>query len=73
VRSYKESSLEVDGNTRFELVLEVELPEREPYLVKQGDYVPHPWAVRDGADRPVFVDPRNPNDVMVDWFTLQTG
>ncbi len=72
VRSYKESNLAVDGITRFDLVLEVEVAGREPYVVRQSDYVPHPWAVTTGADLPVFVDPQNPNDVMVDWFTLET-
>jgi hypothetical protein len=70
VRSYKESSVVVDGNSKFELVLEVEVPGRDPFVVRQSDYVPHPWAVTTGADLPVFVDPGNPNDVMVDWFTL---
>jgi len=42
------------------------------YVVRQSDYVIHPWSVTNGADLPVFVDPGNPNDVMVDWFTLST-
>jgi hypothetical protein len=72
VKSYKESSMVVDGNTSFELMLEVEVPGRASWVVKQSDYVPHPWAVTTGADLPVFVDPNNPNDVMIDWFTLRT-
>jgi len=72
VRSYKESNLVVDGNVKFSLVLEVDLPGRAPYVVRQSDYVFHPWSVTNGADLPVFVDPGNPSDVMVDWFTLAT-
>jgi hypothetical protein len=72
VRSYKESNLVVDGITKFDLVLEVDAPGRVPYVVRQSDYVPHPWAVKDGVDLPVFIHPSNANDVMVDWFTMQT-
>jgi hypothetical protein len=68
VKSYKESNIVVDGNCKFDLVLEVDVPGRPPFLVRQSDYVPHPWAVTTGAELPVFVDPRG-TDVMVDWYT----
>jgi len=70
VRSYRETKLMVDGNTKYELVLEVLLAGSEPYTVKQSDYVPHPGAVRRGADLPVYVDPARPTDVLIDWFTV---
>ncbi len=72
VRSCKESEMAVDGVTSFELVLDVEIPGHEPYVVKLSDLVPHPWAVTTGADLPVFVDRTNPQEVVIDWFTLQT-
>jgi hypothetical protein len=69
VRSYRESNIVLDGKPRFELVLQVEVPGRAPYFVKQSDWVAHPSAVTTGAELPVFVDPSNATDVMVDWFT----
>jgi hypothetical protein len=69
VKSYRESNLVVDGNSKFDLVLEVEVPGRAPFLNRQADYVPHPSAVTTGAELPVFVDPSNASDVMIDWFT----
>jgi hypothetical protein len=69
VKSYRESNLVVDGNRKFDLVLEVEVPGRAPFVTRQADYVPHPSAVTTGAELPVFVDPDNASDVMVDWFT----
>lgn len=69
VKSYRESNLVVDGNSKFDLVLEVEVPGRAPFLNRQADYVPHPSAVTTGAELPVFVDPNDASDVMVDWFT----
>jgi hypothetical protein len=73
VKSYRETSLVLDGNRKFDLVLEVEVPGRAPFVVQQSDYVPHPSAVTTGANLPVFVDPANGEDVMVDWFTLGRG
>jgi hypothetical protein len=70
VRSYRERDIVVDGNRRFDLVLEVAIPGRPPFTVKQSDYVPHPEAVTTGAALPVFVDPDRPEDVMIDWFAL---
>jgi hypothetical protein len=69
VQAYKEWSVRVDGNSKFSLVLEVEVPGRPPFVVKQSDYVPYATAVTTGAELPVFVDPTKPSDVMVDWFT----
>lgn len=69
VKSYRESNLVVDGNSKFDLVLEVEVSGRAPFLNRQADYVPHPSAVTTGAELPVFVDPSNASDVMIDWFT----
>jgi hypothetical protein len=70
VRSYRESSLVVDGNRKFDLVLEVAIPGRPPFAVRQSDYVPHPGAVTTGAELPVFVNPDRPEDLMIDWFAL---
>jgi uncharacterized Zn finger protein (UPF0148 family) len=69
ITSYKQGHVVLDGNPRFELVLEVELPGRSPYVVKLSDWVARPSAVTTGAEVPVFVDPANATDVMVDWFT----
>jgi hypothetical protein len=69
VRSYKESNLVVDGNTKFDLVLEVEVPGRAPFLSRQSDYVPNPGVVTTGAKLAVFVDPKATSDVLVDWYT----
>lgn len=69
VVSYRQSHLVLDGNPKFELVLGVEVPGRPPYVVRQSDWVARPGVVTTGAELPVFVDPSNPNDVMVDWYT----
>src|SRR5580658_1744478 len=69
VKSYRESNLVVDGNRKFDLVLEIEVPGRAPFVIRQADYVPHPGAVTTGAELPVFVDAGDVSDVMVDWFT----
>lgn len=69
IRSYKRSEILVDGVPLYELSLEVDVPGRPRYVVKQRDYVVHSVDVSKGADLPVFVDPDNPQDVMVDWFT----
>lgn len=71
VLSYREGNLKLDGNSGFDLVLRVELPGREPYVVKQHDWVPRPWAVTDGADLPVLVDGARATDVMVDWYVVR--
>lgn len=71
IRSYLESRLVLDGNPKYELVLEVEVPGRAPYVVRQADWVVRPSAVTTGAELPVFVDPSNAEDVMVDWFTVR--
>jgi hypothetical protein len=73
VKSYRESNLVVDGNRKFDLVLEVEVPGRAPFMTRQADYVPHPGAVTTGVELPVFVNPSHPSDVMIDWFTTGRG
>jgi hypothetical protein len=67
--SYREGSMVLDGNPKFDLVLQVELPGVAPYVVKQSEWVTNPGAVSTGNELPVFVDPRNAGDVMVDWFS----
>lgn len=69
VVSYRQGHLVLDGNPKFELVLDVEVPGRAPYVIRQSDWVARPGAVTTGAELPAFVDSANPNDVMVDWFT----
>lgn len=68
VLSYRETRLVVDGNPKYDLVLRVELPRRSPFKVRQSDYVVRSSAVTTGEDLPVFVDPSNTNDVMIDWL-----
>jgi hypothetical protein len=68
IASYQGSSMELDGNPRYELVLRIELVGRPPYTVKRSEWVPRSILVTPGRQLPAFVDPRNPEDVLVDWF-----
>ncbi|MDB4994140.1 MAG: hypothetical protein JWM74_1572 [Myxococcaceae bacterium] len=68
VVSYLPSALVLDGNPQVHFVLQVELPGRAPYDVRQSDYVPRMEVVTRGRDFPVFVNPRNGQDVLVDWW-----
>ena len=70
VMSYGQRDM-LGGEPEFDLVLRVELAGLASYVIKKTERVSYPQVVTTGAELPVFVDPANPNDVMVDWDTAE--
>jgi hypothetical protein len=69
ITSWRQTNIVVDGKPRVELVLQVEVPGQPPRSVKQADYVPRMDCVSTGAEVPIFVNRKKPDDVLVDWWS----
>jgi hypothetical protein len=58
------------AETPYDLALRVELGERPPTMVSVSEEVPVGSNVAQGVALPVLVDPNDPNDLMVDWWSI---
>lgn len=67
VMSYTESSLVVDGETKFKLSLRIEIEGRAPWDVMVNEPVPNTGRIYTNALLPVLVNPADPRELMIDW------
>jgi hypothetical protein len=69
VKSAKRLGMELGDRTLVELILEVHLPDQDPYTVKDLSMPPNSQLITIGAGLavPVLVDPKDPVRLMIDW------
>ena len=65
---FRESKFMVDGMTKFELALRVEVQGKPAWDLTLNEPVPRPELVYTNATLPVLVDASDPSEAIIDWY-----